>query len=94
MVQYNTDNVSFWAREQVCLKTITKDSGSSSLQFLFCNPTQAGVIWPWLCCSVGTRLGELVPKNDDTLVITTAEGNKPPFVPNTGVLCLLSASMK
>lgn len=43
-VQYNRNKVCLWAREQVCLKTITKDSGSTSLKFLFYNPTQAGII--------------------------------------------------
>lgn len=40
------------------------------------------------------RRGKLVPENDDSLVITAAEGNKLSFVPNPGVSCLLPAPMK
>lgn len=93
-VQCNTDNVSFWVRQQVCWKTITKDSGSSSLGFLFCNQPRQVSSGPHRTLLWELRLEELVPGNEDTLATPTAEANKLFFVPKPGVSCLLPASMK
>lgn len=84
----NKDNVSLWARERFCLKTIRKDSGYSTSEFLFCDPALAGVIWCSLCWGFRNWFQKMmIPWG----IITIAEGNKTSFVPDPGVSCLLLA---